>query len=69
MANESHTRDARVAEVAEVLGMNPQSIRIMAREGRFPNAYKGKGGGRTSPTMIPWKDVEDYKALLPKVCR
>jgi hypothetical protein len=62
-------RDAKVTEVAKALDMHPETVRILTRQGKLPNAYKGGSGKVNSPTLIPWSDVEDYKALLPRVCR
>lgn len=63
------TRDAKVHEVAEALYLHPETVRILARSGAFPNSYKGGTGKRNSPIMIPWSDVEDYKRLLPRTCQ
>lgn len=59
--------DARVREVAAELGLNPETVRIMARSGDFPNAYKSVQGKINSPVRIPWSDVEDYRRKQPRV--
>jgi len=59
--------DAKVSQVAEHLGLHPETVRTMARSGDFPNAYKTNG--RTSPIRIPWADVEAYRAKQPRVNR
>jgi excisionase family DNA binding protein len=58
--------DATVKEVAEYLGHHPETIRIMARSGDFPNAYKAGRGRPNSPLRIPWSDVDRYRALQPR---
>ena len=58
--------DATVNEVAEYLGHHPETIRVMARSGDFPNAYKAGRGRRNSPLRIPWVDVDRYRALQPR---
>lgn len=58
--------DLTVKDVAEALRMHPETIRIMARSGDFPNAYKTGKGAVGSPIRIPWKDVEDYRRLQPR---
>jgi len=58
--------DATVAQVADYLAHHPETIRIMARSGDFPNAYKAGTGKRNSPLRIPWKDVDRYRALQPR---
>lgn len=52
---------ARVREVADHLALHPETIRIMAREGSFPGAYK-LGKARTSEIRIPWQSVYDFEA-------
>ena len=58
--------DATVEQVAEFLQLHVESVRIMARRGTFPNAYKAGTGKRRSPIRIPWADVERYRALQPR---
>lgn len=58
--------DATVKQVAEFLSLHPETVRIMARSGDFPNAYKAGRARRNSPLRIPWSDVERYRALQPK---
>lgn len=62
-------RDLKVKEVAEALGMHPETIRTMARSGDFPNAYKTGRGAQSSPIRIPWGDVEDYRRKQPRANR
>jgi hypothetical protein len=59
--------DAKVSEVAEHLGLHPESVRILARSNEFPNAYKTGAGKVNSPIRIPWSDVEDYRKKQPRV--
>lgn len=63
------TRDMKVSEVAEALGMHPETIRTMARSGDFPNAYKTGRGSHSSPIRIPSGDVEDYRKKQPRANR
>jgi predicted DNA-binding transcriptional regulator AlpA len=58
--------DAKIKQVAEHLGLHPETIRIMARSGAFPNAYK-TGPKFNHPIRIPWSDVEDYRKKMPRV--
>jgi hypothetical protein len=58
--------DAKIKQVAEHLGLHPETIRIMARSGAFPNAYK-TGSNPNHPIRIPWSDVEDYRKKQPRV--
>jgi excisionase family DNA binding protein len=62
----SRQGDATVKEVAEYLGHHPETIRIMARSGDFPNAYKAGKAKPNSPLRIPWSDVDRYRALQPR---
>lgn len=62
----SRQGDATVKQVAEYLGHHPETIRIMARSGDFPNAYKAGRGRTNSPLRIPWADVDRYRALQPR---
>lgn len=62
----SRQGDATVKEVADYLGHHPETIRIMARSGDFPNAYKAGRGRKNSPLRIPWSDVDRYRALQPR---
>ncbi|XAS66540.1 helix-turn-helix domain-containing protein [Micrococcaceae bacterium Sec5.7] len=61
--------DATVNQVAAFLNHHPESIRIMARSGAFPNAYKAGMGRKNSPLRIPWADVDRYRQLQPRVNR
>lgn len=59
--------DAKPKEVAEHLGLHPETVRQLTREGAFPNAYKTGLGRHSSPVRIPWKDVEDFRRRQPRV--
>ncbi|WP_416405457.1 helix-turn-helix transcriptional regulator [Arthrobacter sp. LFS091] len=61
--------DARVKQVAEFLGHHPVTIRNMARQGVFPNAYKAGSGSKNSPLRIPWSDVDRWRELHPRASR
>jgi hypothetical protein len=61
--------DAKVSEVADHLGLHPQTVREFARAGSFPNAYKTGKGSINSPIRIPWTDVEDFRKKQPRVNR
>lgn len=67
MNTKTRTGDAKVQEVAAELGVHPETVRIMARSGDFPNAYKSGQGKINSPVRIPWTDVEDYRKRQPRV--
>lgn len=54
-----------VKQVAAFLNLHPETIRILARQGSFPNAYK-TGGSNNHPVRIPWADVEDYRRKQPR---
>ena len=58
--------DATVKQVAEYLSLHPETVRIMARSGDFPNAYKAGRARKNSPLRIPWADVERYRKLQPR---
>lgn len=58
--------DLRVSEAADALGLHPETIRQLARRGEFPNSYKTGKGGRTSPTRIPYTDIEDFRKRQPR---
>lgn len=60
-------RDLSVQEVAELIGADEKLVGRLARQGRFPNAYKGGSGKRNSPTRIPYRDVENYRKTQPRV--
>jgi hypothetical protein len=62
----TRTGDAKIKQVAEHLNLNPETVRIMAREGAFPNSYK-LGPKPNHPIRIPWSDVEDYRRKQPRV--
>ncbi|MGO4250156.1 hypothetical protein AB4Y87_23425 [Paenarthrobacter sp. RAF54_2] len=59
--------DATAWQVAEYLHHHPDTIRIMARCGEFPNAYKAGTGSRNSPARIPWSGVEKGRKKQPRV--
>jgi len=59
--------DAKPKEVAEHLGLHPETVRQLTRQGAFPNAYKTGRGAHSSPIRIPWADVERFRALQPRV--
>ncbi|MEO5313192.1 helix-turn-helix domain-containing protein [Pseudarthrobacter sp. CC12] len=63
------TGDAKVKEVAEYLGLHPETVRSMARSGDFPNSYKTGAGRHSSHIRIPWTDVEAWRAMQPRVNR
>lgn len=65
-SNDDRRGDATVNQVADYLGHHPETIRIMARSGDFPNAYKAGKGRRNSPLRISWADVDRYRALQPR---
>ncbi|WP_420831524.1 helix-turn-helix domain-containing protein [Paenarthrobacter ureafaciens] len=58
--------DATVTQVADYLQLHPGTIRIMARSGDFPRAYKAGTGKRNSPIRIPWSDVDRWRDKQPR---
>ncbi|MFE5837216.1 helix-turn-helix domain-containing protein [Arthrobacter sp. NPDC056493] len=58
--------DMKVREVAEFLNIDPETVRILARQGMFPNAYK-TGTTKNHPVRIPWADVQAYRLKQPRV--
>lgn len=60
------TGDATVKQVADYLNLHAETVRVMARSGDFPNAYKAGRGRVNSPLRIPWADVDRYRALQPR---
>lgn len=58
-----------VRAVAAALNLHPETVRIMARSGDFPNAYKTGAGKQSNHIRIPWSDVEDYRTKQPKASR
>ena len=62
----SRPGDGTVKEVADYLNLHPETVRIMARSGDFPNAYKTGSARPNSPLRIPWSDVDRYRALQPR---
>jgi excisionase family DNA binding protein len=61
--------DKTVRQVADALGLHPETVRIMARSGDFPNAYKTGRGNQSNHIRIPWADVEAYRKKQPRVNR
>jgi excisionase family DNA binding protein len=61
--------DAKVSEVAEHLGLHPETVRILTRSNEFPNAYKTGKGNQSNHIRIPWADVEDYRKKQPRASR
>lgn len=57
MERPAHAPFATVKQVAEFLGLHPETVRILARTGEFPNADKR---GRGAPIYIPWSEVERF---------
>jgi excisionase family DNA binding protein len=58
--------DMTVKQVAEFLNVHSETVRILARQGMFPNAYK-TGSYKSNPIRIPWADIEDYRRKQPRV--
>ena len=58
------TADMKVTEVAEQLGLHPETVRTMTRSGDFPNAYKTGKGKQSNHIRIPASDVEVSSAGL-----
>ena len=63
------TPDLKVKEVAERLGLHPETVRTMARSGDFPGAYKTGRGNQSNHIRIPFADVQAYRAKQPRVNR
>lgn len=61
--------DLTVKEAAEALRLDPETVRVLARSGKFPAAYKTGSGAMGSHIRIPWSDVEDYRKRQPRVNR
>jgi hypothetical protein len=66
--NSGREPDMKVKQVAEFLNLNPETVRVMARQGKFPGAYK-VGPKHSSPMRIPWAAVEEYRQKQPPVSR
>ena len=62
-----HERDLSVREVGELIGLDPKRVGKLARQGRFPNAYKAGAGKGNSPVRIPYSDIEYYRKTQPRV--
>lgn len=58
--------DLTVREVAEALNVHPETVRQLARQGKFRNAYKTGTGATGSQIRVPWSDVEDYRKRQPR---
>ncbi|WP_139164237.1 helix-turn-helix domain-containing protein [Arthrobacter sp. ok362] len=58
--------DMTALAAADTLSLHPETVRILARSGAFPNAYKTGTGGPSARIRIPWADVEDYRQLQPR---
>lgn len=56
----------RISQVAELLSLHPETVRIMTRQGKFPGAYK-LGPAPSAQVRIPWQSVEDYRKRQPPV--
>lgn len=63
------SRDLKISEVAEALGMHQETVRTMTRSGDFPNAYKTGRGGQSNHIRIPWADVDAYRKKQPRANR
>ena len=61
--------DLKVKEVADLLGLHPDTVRTMSRAGEFPNAYKTGRGGQSNHIRIPEADVEAFRKRQPRVSR
>ena len=61
--------DATVRQAAGFLKLHPDTVRLMARSGDFPNAYKVGRGARNSPIRIPWADIERWRKKQPRASR
>jgi excisionase family DNA binding protein len=70
MTNQNNPRqpDMTIRQVAEFLNLHPETVRIMARQGQFPGAYK-LGNATTAQIRIPWQTVEDYRKRQPNVSK
>ena len=63
------TPDLKVKEVADLLGLHPETVRSMARSGDFPGAYKTGSGRHSSHIRIPAADVLAWRDKQPRVNR
>jgi hypothetical protein len=57
---------AKVRDVAVHLSLHPETVRKMARQGVFKDAFK-VGGAHSSQIRIPWKSVREYELTQPRV--
>ena len=62
----SRTRYLTVTEVANLLGMHPETVRTKARRGELPGI---KLGGRTSPYRFREASIEALLDRLEKASR
>jgi hypothetical protein len=69
MTDQSSRRepDMKIKQVAEFLNLHPETVRILARQGNFPGAYK-TGPTHSSQIRIPWAAVQEYRLKQPPVC-
>jgi len=56
----------KVRDVAAHLSLHPETVRKMARQGVFKDAFK-VGGSHSSQIRIPWKSVHEYEQTQPRV--
>jgi hypothetical protein len=64
--NSGREPDMKAKEVAEFLSLNVETVRVLARQGKFPGAYK-VGPKHSSPIRIPWAAVQEYRQKQPPV--
>ncbi|MFJ2621363.1 helix-turn-helix domain-containing protein [Glutamicibacter sp. NPDC087344] len=57
--------DMTVEEVAAELRQSTTMVRKLANRGKFPGAYKGGTGGRTSAWRIPRAALDKYRNSQP----
>lgn len=65
--SKAHERDLSAREVGELIGLDHKQVGKLARQGRFPNAYKAGSGKGNSPIRIPYSDIEHYRKTQPRV--
>lgn len=65
----SREPDLTVHEVAEAINLHAETVRQLARQGKFPNAYKTGSGAASAQIRIPWTDVEDHRKRQPRAFR
>jgi excisionase family DNA binding protein len=64
--NSGREPDMKAKEVAEFLNLHVETVRVLARQGKFPGAYK-VGPKHSSPIRIPWAAVQEYRQKQPQV--